>query len=254
MNGYQKPKVGIAFFVANWYEELFLGGDEKSKKFKRQLDDDKKRIIKKMKDDFILISSDYITSREKSKKAALEFLSEDVDLVIVCYIVWGEDELVIPIIHKLAHKPILLWNYYPYHEMPRKNSAFDLLYAIGPIGTTQAMSVFVKMNKKIFLVTGDINDDKAISKIRKIALASKLREDLREVRFGVLPYRDDVMICTYIDEFRFLTKIGPYIKYISVQEFKDICDKVPHEETVNFLNEIKNSLKIFPTLIHALSI
>jgi hypothetical protein len=39
-----KPKLGIVFFSARWFEEVVFGKDEKSKQFKRSLKRDTARI------------------------------------------------------------------------------------------------------------------------------------------------------------------------------------------------------------------
>jgi hypothetical protein len=39
-----KPKLGIVFFTARWFEEVVLGKDENSKQFNRSLKEDIGRI------------------------------------------------------------------------------------------------------------------------------------------------------------------------------------------------------------------
>ena len=89
----RKPKIGMAFFLNNWILELFSREDKDSKVLKARMEKDKKEIIDEFGKDFNLIISDYITNPEESKKASIDFLAEDVDSVMICFIGWGEDNL-----------------------------------------------------------------------------------------------------------------------------------------------------------------
>jgi len=128
--------------------------------------------------------------------------------------------------------------------MPRENTYLDAIYCHGPLGSGQAFAALNKMGRKFFLVTGDMNDSRAIESMKQIARAARLREELRSAKFGLLPYRNDLMMDTYIDEFKFSSKIGPYIKYISVGQYKKFYDITKTGEVEKIVKDIKNDFKI----------
>ena len=68
---------------------------------KKWMESDRDEIIKIIGNGNDLVCTDFITSREKAEMTALRFLSENVDAVVIIYLAWGEDELVIPFINNL---------------------------------------------------------------------------------------------------------------------------------------------------------
>ena len=91
-----KPKLGIVFFTARWFEEVVLGKDENSKQFNKSLEEDSRRIKEGLAGKVELIDAGVVTSMEKSRKAVNLFFSEDVDAVLLCFAVWSEDEYLLP--------------------------------------------------------------------------------------------------------------------------------------------------------------
>ncbi len=46
MDNKVKPKIGLVFFAARWFEEVVLGGGESAEKFTRFLNEDTSKIKK----------------------------------------------------------------------------------------------------------------------------------------------------------------------------------------------------------------
>ena len=240
----RKSKIGIAFFINKGVLGLLSRNDDESKTLRGKMDGDRRKIIEDLGKDFELSASDYISDKEGSRKVAIDFLSKDVDCIIACYISWGEDDLLIPMVHKIGDRPLILWNYMPYQDMPDSNTYLELLYNMGPLASTQSIGLLNRMNKKFFIITGDTGNKEALRNIKRIVRMASIKEDLRSTVFGFLPYRNDIMMNTYVDEFRFTSKIGPFIKYVSVGEYKEFCCRVKDKEIDEEVKNIRSSYEI----------
>ena len=240
----KKPKLGLVFFAAKWFEEVVLGEDNTAQEFNRSMADDTSKIIDKLSEDFEVINYPIVTSMEKAHQTSKDLLAEDIDCLLLCFIVWSEDEYLLPFKDLMKIKPSILWAYTPYTKAPLKSDIITLFRNSGIVGTFEGFGVINKMGGKPFFVVGSSAEKEPYEEIKKIVSAARVYRELKTARLGILPYRNNQMVVTYVDEFRFYSRIGPVVDYISVLQLKKAADSISEGKISQYAEEIKSKFKI----------
>jgi L-arabinose isomerase len=251
-----KPRVGLVFFAARWFEEVVLGGGEISEKFTKFLDEDTSRIKKLLSHENEVKDFPVVTSMDKAWNISERLLSGNFDAVVFCSAVWTEDEYLLAFKDVMKIKPSIIWGMTPYRNSPERSCIMDLFRNSGIVGTVEGLNVTVKMGVRPFYVFGGYYDEEPVKKINSIARAAKVFKDLKRVKIGILPYRNFQMITTYVDEFRLYSQIGPVVEYISCLQLKKASDTIPEKRVSDYVKEINEKFKIDPrvsqeNLIHS---
>ena len=239
-----KPKIGLVFFAARWFEEVVLGGGETSKEFTKFLNDDTAKIKDVLSEENEVISFPVVTSMEKAWNTSTKLLAEDLDAAVFCFSVWSEDEYLLAFKDFMKIKPSIIWGYTPYKNSPKRSNIITLFKNSGIVGTVEGFGTVVKMGAKPFYVFGSSFDSKPVNEINKIIRAARVCHELKTTRLGLLPYRNFQMIITYVDEFRLYSKIGPVVEYISCLQLKKASDKISDDKVRDYVKEIKNKFRI----------
>ncbi|MCL5072973.1 MAG: hypothetical protein M1308_19105 [Actinobacteria bacterium] len=238
------PKLGIVFFAAKWFEEVVLGEKESAREFNKFMKEDTGKIKEKLQEDFELVDYPLVTSTEKAREVSKDLLAQDIDCLLLIFPVWSEDEYLLYFRDIMSIRPTVLWACTPYVNAPAKSDIMTLFRNSGIVGTFEGFGVLKKMGSKPFLVSGSYDEREPYEKIRKIGYTARVLKELKTVRLGVLPYRNEQMIVTYVDEFRLYSQLGPAVDFISVLQLKKSSKNMPESEIHKYVEEIKTKFKI----------
>lgn len=239
-----KPKLGLVFFVAKWFEDVILGNNTNAAVFINALNKEESKITSKLNKDFEIIKSPFITSMEKAHIISKDLLAKDIDCLLLCFIVWAEDEYLLPFKDIMKIRPTIIWAYTPYTRAPVKSDIMTLIVNSGIVGSFISFGVLKRMEVSPILVKGSSDEKEPYEKIVKIGKASKVLKDLKTARLGILPYRNNLMIVTYVDEFRLYSQIGPVVDYVSVLQLKKVAESIPDLEVSKYVKDIKKKFII----------
>jgi L-arabinose isomerase len=164
--------------------------------------------------------------------------------MIACQITWGEDRLILRAVEALPTVPLLLWCYTPFQGLPEQLSMLDLFRFSGPVGTLQASGPLKRLGKRFGFAFGAPEDKEAIHKMGAFARAAAVARSLCRATIGVLPYRCDQMTGTYVDEFRLRHELGPQLRYISIHDYRDLCQSIPDREVQAYVRELKAAYRV----------
>jgi len=240
----KKPKIGVVFFAARWFEEVVLGGGESSKEFLKFLNEDTGNVKDALSKENEVISFPVITSMEKAWNVCSKLLAENVDAAVFCFSVWSEDEYLLAFKDFMKIKPSIIWGCTPYKNAPERSSILTLFKNSGIVATFEGFGVAVKMGVKPFYVFGSLFDEQPVNEINKIIRAASAYRELKTTKLGLLPYRNFQMIITYVDEFRLYSQIGPVVEYISCLQLKKASEKISDNKVNDYVKELKNKFKI----------
>jgi hypothetical protein len=215
MDNKSKPKIGLVFFAARWFEEVVLGGGDIADKFTRFLNEDTQKIKSLLSLENDVTDFPVVTSMEKAWNVSDGLLSGNFDVVVFCSVVWTEDEYLLAFKDVMKIKPCIIWGMTPYKNSPARSGIMDLFRNSGIVGTVEGLNVIVKMGVKPFYVFGGYFENEPVKRINMMTKVAKVFKDLKKVKLGILPYRNFQMITTYVDEFRLYSQIGPVVEYIS---------------------------------------
>ena len=165
----KKPKIGLVFFAARWFEEVVLGGGESAKAFSKFLNEDTSKIRDLLLKENDVLDFPVVTSMGKAWDTSEKILGENLDAVVFCSIVWTEDEYLLAFKDVMKIKPTIIWGVTPYKNSPKLSNIMTLFKNSGIVGTVEGFNVTVKMGVKPFYVFGSYYDDEPVKKINKIA-------------------------------------------------------------------------------------
>ena len=243
-NIHLKAKLGLIFFAAKWFEEVVLGEIGSTNQFKKFIEEDTGKIRSELEKYFEVINFPIVSSMEKAWNISRDLLSKDVDCILFIFPVWTEDEYILPFKDLMKIKPSIIWACTPYLKAPDKSDIMTLFRNSGIVSIFESFGVFKKIGLKPFFVTGFYGSLEPYEKIRKISCASKIYKNLKTSKLGILPYRNEQMIVTYVDEFRLYSQIGPVVDYISVLQLKKASDNILNDQVNEYVSDIKNKFKI----------
>jgi L-arabinose isomerase len=238
-----KPKVGLLLLTAEWFAQIgasvgsFFG-------LPQLLDEDAASMEQVLGIELEVVNPGILSTREEVAQALEQFRREAVDAMIVCQITWGEDRLIVDVAQKLPDIPLLLWCYSPFQRLPAQMTMRDLFRASGPVGAVQASGPLKRLGTRFGFAFGSYADSDTIRKIVSFGKAAKVARDLRRATIGVLPYRCDQMTGTYVDEFRLRKEIGPQLKYISVGEYRGVCDEIFDRAVEDFAHDLRATYRV----------
>jgi L-arabinose isomerase len=239
----QKPKIGLLLMTAEWFSKI--GAHEGPfQDLNDLLNADANSIEEILSKDLEVINPGVLATKKQIQSAIELFKIEQIDLLVLCQITWGEDRLIIEALQMMPNKPVLLWCYSPFKRLPEQLSMLDLFRGSGPVGSVQASGPLKRFGRKFGFAFGSYTDKNAIRKIVAFSRAAKVANDLKDVVIGVLPYRCDQMSGTYIDEFRLKREMGPELKYVSSHDYLESCKNVKVIEVEKFVDYLKNNFKI----------
>jgi L-arabinose isomerase len=271
-----KPKLGVVFFAARWFNEVVLGNDEGARSFTRYLKEESGRILERLSRSVTAVAAPIVTSMEKARTAARQFFAEDVDALLLVFLAWSEDEYLLPFRDIMKVRPAILWVSTPYEKPPRKSGIMELFKNSGVVGSFEAFGVLRAMSAPQeagvsggsgahgdpgaapFFVFGSSAaenqttagghhpDGNPYTEIRAIAGAAAVRKALRTVRLGVLPYRNPQMIVTYVDEFELYSAVGPLVEYVSALQLRKAADAISPSAAEEYVKKVRAGCTIDP--------
>ena len=239
-----RPKAGLLMLAAGWFWEKGISDQGRYSELSSIVEKDAEKIAGKLKERVDLVETGLVCSADKAAKAAEKFRTGDIDLLIVCHLMWSEDQFLVKVLNEISGIPLLVWCYSPHQKLPPWINAVELFRGSGPVGTLQSSIIIKKLGIDINFVIGAPDDKKLIDAITEYAEAAHLARELRTVTVGLLPYRCAVMMDTYVDEFRLMRQLGPTIKFISVAEFSSIIKEIKESVVSAYVDDLKSKHKI----------
>jgi len=243
LNINKKPRVGILFLSAQWLKDV--GADKGFySKLPSLVEQDAEKIRKKLIKHLEIIDVGVIATKEKVQESIKKFKDSDVETVIICYLTWGEDWLLLEAVERLSNIPLLIWCYTPFHKLELPFDMNDLFRGCGVVGVLQVSGPLKRMQKNFGFVFGSVDNETTIKEIISYSKVAQLIGTLKKTTVGLLPSTCDQMSGTHVDESLLKAQIGPEVKTISVQEYYTLSQKVSAEEVKKYVKELKENYKI----------
>ena len=100
----------------------------------------------------------------------------------------------------------------------------EMLKGSGTVGSMQMSGFLKKEGYEYEPVFGHYLDESVYGVIKNNSIAIAVRNKLKTILGGILPFRCDQMTVTYVDEFNIHKLYGIEMKYIELQHVKKIAD------------------------------
>src|SRR3972149_6394775 len=117
-----KPKVGLLMLAAGWFWEKGIQGSTKGRytELASVVEKDTEKIVKKLKERMNVVDSGLVISMDKAVKAVEKFKDNRIELLIVCHLMWSEDQPLLKVLNEISGIPMIFWCHSP-HKKPPEN-------------------------------------------------------------------------------------------------------------------------------------
>jgi L-arabinose isomerase len=243
-----KSRIGLFLFQSQWFKEVGLtrGGSEgaAAKGLGESLEADAAEIARILGQEADVVTTAPVSTPEQACEAALRFVNARVDLVVICPVVWSEDQPLFKALPLLRDMPLVLWCTSPYLRVPSRETLAGYLRNSGIVGAMQFVGALKKWGCSFEFVAGSFQDENAVRKIFTWAEAAAVRRELRETTMGLVASRCDQMVALYTDEISLKKMFGVTLKYGSVAQLEALTRQVAAEEIENFVGCLKSRFPV----------
>ncbi len=234
-----RPRIGLILLRAEWFDSVVA-----LPQLTEAVKEDEQSILRILEQHFDIRAVWVVNSAERLQACVQALKSTEADLFVLCFQVWAEDFYLLPILRALAGRPLAVWCYLPWSKPPRPAGFVEVLRGSGPVGTLEGLGTLRNLGADFFFTHGSPQDKRVLTDLYVAARAGWMRNALQNVRFGLLPSRNEQMQCTFVDEFRLLAHIGPSVQMLSVGELKRRSDEVPQTEVEEFIGHLRANYPI----------
>ena len=184
-----QPKVGLLLVTAKFFWNKKI---HSCRSLPQLIMSDAENIVNRLSEHMKIINSGIVTSVAEAVMAIEEFKKEKIELLIICPLMWSEDQPLIKVVNEMSEVPLLLWCYSPYKKLPSRMSVMELFRGSGPVGTLQISEPLKRLKRKFYFVLGDT--DEVIEAISEYAEVVRLYRELKNGKIGLLLYRCEEQI------------------------------------------------------------
>ncbi len=188
-----------------------------------------------------IVLADIVYERQHIHAAIELFFVQKVDFVIVEFISWSEDFAWIRFLRDMPEVPVLLINAVQ-DRMSFENTLddddfIDFLCTGTLVGSLEGSGSIPRTGRKnVKILIGDRHD--LLGQITRFSRAAKVRNVLRQARFGLLANYNELMWATYVDPYNLFAKVGPELRFISYSEMSDELEAVSDSEADAFMHAL----------------
>ncbi len=143
-------------------------------------------------------------------------IEEDVDVALILFCSWSNEEVPNLIASELNSYPILLWSIPTPEEL------------LSPCGLVSAASNLKHMGVKFEYLLGSIDDPETLRKIYRYALVCAAVKKLKKARIGVVGYNCPGMIDITFSEIE-VKRLGPQVVHLSLADLLERYESVSRE-------------------------
>ncbi len=240
-----KPRVGLLLLAAEWFWQQNIQGDSgRYHAVASTVDADAEVLIRGLTPHVEVVTTGLVHTVEQAAAAANCLKAANVDLLLICSLMWSEDQPLLKVLAEVPNIPLLVWCYVPEDFLPGRVSMAELFRRSGPVGTLQNSAPLKRLGKRFGFVCGAPSNPRVVTEIREYAEAASIARGLKGASIGLLPYRCELMTGTYVDEFRLMSQLGPTVRYISVGEYASATERVKPAEVERFVRALLGRFEV----------
>ncbi len=231
--------LGLLLLRAEWFDSVVA-----LPSLKEAVERDARRMNEALQSRLNLAQVWTVNSLQSLESACQQLRSSTVQGLILAFQVWAEDYYLAPILEALGKRPLAVWCFQPWQKLPLSLSFLDVLRASGWVGTFEGLGTLHNLKKRFYFTYGSPDDDRLITELERFARLVRVYDALKSARFGLLPYRNEQMQSTFVDEFRLLHELGPKVEYLSVQQLAETCENLDDAEVNQYVAELRQNVPI----------
>ena len=182
--------------------------------------------LKRLNLELVIASEEAVNRVDEAIKASRRCFEADVDIALIFFSSWANEEVPNAIASELADYPILLWS------VPKPESL------ISPCGLISASSNLTRLGKRFGYIFGSIDDPETLKRIESYARVCAAAKRLRRSRIGVVGYNCPGMIDVTFSEIE-VKRLGPQLVHLSLTDLLDRYESVDRDRAMKDVKELE---------------
>ncbi len=231
----RKPKLGMVFLAGDswWQAGVCDATTGPYAGFLDRVQDDVDNARAALAQACEIISSGLLHTEAEAAAEARRLAAARVDAVVLCPIIWTNDQPVVAFLREAPEAPLLLWAYDPHAGFLEYFSVPEWLRASGPVSVQQCSNILRRFGRHYDVVHGNEGDPVACGELLAFARAATVKRSLEGARIAMLPAPSQVVMGSWVDDFHLRERFGVELVYLSVESYaervQEIADKDARE-------------------------
>lgn len=239
MSAADRPSIALILLRAEWFDSV-VALPELVQAVAQDADQIEARLGERLE-----VKHTWIVNSQSALQAAVAGIRRaEVDLFVLVFQVWSEDFYLRPLLDAIRGRPLAAWCFQPWRKLPEMVSFVQVLRGSGAVGAFESLGTLRNLGARFAFTHGAPDEPRLLSELETAARAGRVWRLLRQARFGLLPYRNEQMQSTFVDEFRLLHELGPAVEYLSVGDLGRACESLPSQEVETFLQHLRQNYPI----------
>ena len=226
----ERPRVGLVLFRADWL------ACQEAQQVLGDIQIDTENMLVRLERHFSIQGPWVVDSAEALAECRQALQNTEMDMVLLAFQTWAEDFTVVSLLQAIGSRPLVLWCYLPFRRLPRPASYAEVVRSSGPVGAFSALGTLRNLKATFLFTFGAPDDPRLIQDLQVAGRAARVRQQLREARFGLLPSRQGHMQASYVDESRLLADLGPHVEHLPVRMYQEAGQGIPDEQVQAYLD------------------
>jgi len=170
-----------------------------------------------------------VETEEQAAAADLAFKAAGVEAVVFAELAYTQSVIPLRALSR-TQVPIIVWNTQQLTRWPEDANWDLVMLNSGLAGLPEATHALVRGGIPFHIVTGHMQDPKALARLRRILVAAAVAARLRWARIGVVGHPYQHMVDLMVDSFSLRQKIGPTVVHIEPEWIAAAVDQVTTAE------------------------
>lgn len=234
-----KPSAGLILLRAEWFDSVVALPE-----LAQALSQDAAQIESHLGERLEVKHTWVVNSLPALQAAVAGIRVAEVDLFVLVFQVWSEDFYLRPLLDAIAGRPLAAWCFQPWRRLPERVSFVQVLRGSGAVGAFESLGTLRNLGARFAFTHGAADERRVLAELEIAAQAGRVCRRLRQAHIGLLPYRNEQMQSTFVDEFRLLHELGPAVEYLSVGELARACQGLPPQEVEAYLHHLRQNYPI----------
>jgi len=232
-----KPKIGVLLITSGWFRDVGL--QQSGSSLTAEVDDMAREIVVRLSAFCEPVCRGVVYSEADAAAAAVEFISAEVDGLVISSLMWCEDQILRAALTRLHGLPCVVCTFLPYKLLPETVSFENMLRGSGSVASLQISGFLKREGYNYQSLSGYYRDEEVYRELADHCRAFGIRRRLRGARCGVLPFRCDQMSTTYVDEFDLRKQYGIELRYLELQRFREAAAAVSADDIGSFITKLE---------------
>lgn len=233
----KKLKAGAILLSAEWFSEISYDTTaDTTANISEIVDQAVKKTVAVLQKHFEVIHPKPISSQIDVQEALRDFKEAQVDLFVICSLIYSGDDTVIDILREMPNIPVVVWSYNRYKKLPNITHMNEYFSVTGAPGMLQFCAPLKRMGVPFGFVFGVPGDELLDRELADYARVFEVKKRMQNMKILSVGRRYEPMSGSWIDELKLKLRLGPKMVWLSAHEYAQAFSQLSEERVRSFVD------------------